>query len=221
MLHTHPAVAQAQVVGVPEPRLMEVPAAYVVLRGGAAATPDELIAWCRERLAGFRVPRHVRIVDGFEHIGMTGSAKVQKSRLREFAIGDLGLAERTPDGTDNGGNDGPRAARRGPALGAAAGLITPPPGAGPGLSSRLVRVVIPFAPGGEMPISHNRPVLEKLQERFGVGFVLDNRGGAGSAIGTAMVAAAAPDGYTLLSTTASFVTAPPVVRRNALPGRLV
>jgi fatty-acyl-CoA synthase len=91
VLHTHPAVAQAQVVGVPEPRLMEVPAAYVVLRGGATATPDELIAWCRERLAGFRVPRHVRIVDGFEHIGMTGSAKVQKSKLRAFAIGDLGL----------------------------------------------------------------------------------------------------------------------------------
>ena len=91
VLHGHPAVVQAQVIGVPDPRLMEVPAAYVILSPGAGTTPEELIAWCRERCAGFRVPRYMRIVDGFEHIGMTGSAKVQKSKLREFALGDLGL----------------------------------------------------------------------------------------------------------------------------------
>lgn len=91
VLHAHPAVVQAQVIGVPEPRLMEVPAAYVILRQDATATPEDLIAWCRERCAGFRVPRYVRIVDSFEHIGMTGSAKVQKSKLREFALRDLGL----------------------------------------------------------------------------------------------------------------------------------
>jgi fatty-acyl-CoA synthase len=91
VLHRHPAVELAQVIGVPDPRLIEVPAAYVVLRAGATGTPEELIAWCRERCANFRVPRHVRLVDGFEHIGMTGSSKVQKSKLREFALDDLGL----------------------------------------------------------------------------------------------------------------------------------
>ncbi|HEV7267190.1 MAG TPA: AMP-binding protein [Falsiroseomonas sp.] len=91
VLHRHPAIEQAQVIGVPDPRLVEVPAAYVVLRAGAGATPEEIIAWCRERCANFRVPRYVRVVDGFERIGMTGSSKVQKSKLREFALDDLGL----------------------------------------------------------------------------------------------------------------------------------
>ena len=50
-----------------------------------------IIAWCRERCANFRVPRHLRIVDGVERIGMTGSAKIQKNRLRDFALRDLGL----------------------------------------------------------------------------------------------------------------------------------
>ena len=92
VLNAHPAVVQAQVVGVPEPRLMEVPAAYVILQPGSTATPDELLAWCRERLAGFRVPRYLRVVDSFEHIGMTASAKVQKTKLRDYALTDLGLA---------------------------------------------------------------------------------------------------------------------------------
>lgn len=94
VLHAHPAVRQAQVVGVPDPRLVEVPAAYVTLRPGARVTPEELIDWARGRMANFRVPRYVRIVDGFEAIGMTGSAKVQKNRLREHAIADLGLKEK-------------------------------------------------------------------------------------------------------------------------------
>lgn len=102
-----------------------------------------------------------------------------------------------------------RCTRRSLALGAAAGLTAPRLALAQAWPSRPVRVVIPFAPGGSTD-AHNRPVLEKLQERFGVAFVLDNRGGAGSAIGTAMVAAAPPDGYMLLSTTASFVTAPVV-----------
>lgn len=91
VLHRHPAIKQAQVVGVPEPRLMEVPAAFVMLNEGQTAEPEEIIAWCRERCANFRVPRYVVIVTNFEDIGMTGSAKVQKNKLREHALDVLGL----------------------------------------------------------------------------------------------------------------------------------
>jgi fatty-acyl-CoA synthase len=91
VLHRHPAIRQAQVVGVPDPRLVEVPAAFVILNEGMAASEPEIIAWCKERCANFRVPRYVRIVDGFDAIGMTGSAKVQKNKLRAHAIAVLGL----------------------------------------------------------------------------------------------------------------------------------
>jgi len=88
----HAAVATAQVVGVPDARLGEVPAAYVTLKAGMRAGEDELIAWCKARSANFRVPRYLRIVADFEAIGMTGSGKVQKVKLREHALRELGLA---------------------------------------------------------------------------------------------------------------------------------
>jgi len=94
VLHRHPKIKQAQVIGVPDPRLVEVPAAYVILMEGQTATPDEIIAWSRERLANFRVPRYVQIVDSFEKIGMTGSSKVQKNKLRAQALIDFGLEDR-------------------------------------------------------------------------------------------------------------------------------
>lgn len=93
VLHKHPKIRQAQVIGVPDPRLVEVPAAYVILRDGVTATPEELIAWCKARLANFRVPRYLKIVDSFETIGMTGSSKVQKNKLRAQALIDFGLEE--------------------------------------------------------------------------------------------------------------------------------
>jgi fatty-acyl-CoA synthase len=88
----HAAVATAQVVGVPDARMGEVPAAYVTLKAGMSAGEEELIAWCKTRAANFRVPRYLRIVADFEAIGMTGSGKVQKVKLREHAIRELGLA---------------------------------------------------------------------------------------------------------------------------------
>ncbi|MFN8057901.1 MAG: AMP-binding protein [Vicinamibacterales bacterium] len=94
VLLSHPDVQMAQVVGVPDARLGEVPAAYVVLRPAARATPDELIGWCRTRCANFKVPRHVRLVPSFDDIGMTGSAKVQRHKLRAHALCDLGLEPR-------------------------------------------------------------------------------------------------------------------------------
>jgi fatty-acyl-CoA synthase len=92
VLLAHAAVATAQVVGVPDARMGEVPAAYVTLKAGAAAGEEELIAWCKARSANFRVPRYLRIVADFEAIGMTGSGKVQKVKLREHAIRELGIA---------------------------------------------------------------------------------------------------------------------------------
>jgi fatty-acyl-CoA synthase len=91
VLLAHPAVASAQVVGVPDARLGEVPCAYVTLRAGQRATADALIAWAKDRCANFRVPRYLKIVDNFESIGMTASGKVQKARLREHAIKEFNL----------------------------------------------------------------------------------------------------------------------------------
>jgi fatty-acyl-CoA synthase len=91
VLLAHPAVESAQVVGVPDARLGEVPCAYVSLKAGHKLTEDALLAWTRERCANFRVPRYLRIVRGFEAIGMTASGKVQKAKLREHALREFKL----------------------------------------------------------------------------------------------------------------------------------
>jgi HIP---CoA ligase len=79
-LLAHPAVAQVAVVGMPDHRLGEVGAAFVVPRAGAEVDEAEVIAWCRERMANFKVPRRVRVVDA---LPLTPSGKVQKFVLRE------------------------------------------------------------------------------------------------------------------------------------------
>jgi acyl-CoA synthetase (AMP-forming)/AMP-acid ligase II len=82
----HPAVNQVAVVGVPDHRMGEVGMAFVVLRPGATLEPDELVAWCREEMANYKVPRHVRIVDA---LPMNASNKVLKYQLRADAVADL------------------------------------------------------------------------------------------------------------------------------------
>jgi fatty-acyl-CoA synthase len=84
VLLAHPAVATAQVVGVPDARLGEVGAAFVTLKAGT--TEAELIEFLKRQCANFRVPRYLAIVESFDAIGMTASGKVQKSKLREHAI---------------------------------------------------------------------------------------------------------------------------------------
>ena len=90
----HEAIELAQVVGVPDERLGEVPAAFVVLKKGHSSTPEELMAWCKPRISNFKVPRYMQIVESFDAIGMTGSSKVQKNKLREYAIETFGLKAR-------------------------------------------------------------------------------------------------------------------------------
>ena len=74
------AVAQVAVVGVPDERLGEVGVAFVVPRPGATVEPDELIAWCRECMANFKVPRRVEVVDA---LPLNASGKVLKYELRQ------------------------------------------------------------------------------------------------------------------------------------------
>ena len=79
-LERHPAVTEAAVIGLPDPRLGEVPAAAVVLRPGSRVTPRELIAFAGEHLAEYKVPVEVVVLDDLPR---TGTKKVQKERLRE------------------------------------------------------------------------------------------------------------------------------------------
>ena len=80
-LYKHPAVAAAAVVAKPDEKWGETPCAFVELKAGASANAEELIDWCRERLARFKVPRHVV----FTELPKTSTGKVQKFRLREMA----------------------------------------------------------------------------------------------------------------------------------------
>ena len=86
VLATHPAVRLAQVVGIPDERLTEVPAAFIEGDPGLA-TQEELIGFVREQLASFKVPRHVRFVEEWP----MSSSKIQKFKLREKLLAELGL----------------------------------------------------------------------------------------------------------------------------------
>jgi fatty-acyl-CoA synthase len=87
-LYTHPQIADVQVVGVPDERYGEELMAWVVQRPGAALTDHDVREFCRGEIAHYKVPRYVKFVDSFP---MTVTGKVQKFKMREAAIEELGL----------------------------------------------------------------------------------------------------------------------------------
>jgi fatty-acyl-CoA synthase len=83
LIHTHRSVSDVQVIGIPDERLGEAVVAWVRLKSGATADEEEIRAYCRQKLAYFKVPQHVRFVDSYP---TTLSGKVQKFKMRQFEI---------------------------------------------------------------------------------------------------------------------------------------
>ena len=90
-LMSHPAVAQAFVVGVPDPKTNEAAVAYVIPRDGASPTEDDITRFCRGRIATFKIPRAVRFVHDVPRTPSPHGDKVQRIKLREQALRELGL----------------------------------------------------------------------------------------------------------------------------------
>jgi len=80
VLTRHPGVAQAAVIGVPDERMGEVGAAYIVARAGHSPAPEAIISWSREYMANYKVPRHVEIVS---ELPLNAAGKVLKNVLRD------------------------------------------------------------------------------------------------------------------------------------------
>jgi acyl-CoA synthetase (AMP-forming)/AMP-acid ligase II len=83
ILARHPSVAESAVVGVPDERMGEVGCAFVVARPGAALKADDVIAWAREHMANYKVPRTVHVMDGLPR---NASGKVLKFELRQSVV---------------------------------------------------------------------------------------------------------------------------------------
>jgi fatty-acyl-CoA synthase len=81
VLYKHPAVQAAAVVAKPDEKWGETPCAFIELKPGTSANAEEIIAWCRKNLAGYKTPRHVV----FTELPKTSTGKIQKFRLREMA----------------------------------------------------------------------------------------------------------------------------------------
>jgi fatty-acyl-CoA synthase len=87
-LYTHPKVADVQVIGVPDLKYGEELMAWVMLKPGQTATAEEIREFCQGKIAHYKVPRYIKFVTQFP---MTVTGKVQKFRMREMAIEELGL----------------------------------------------------------------------------------------------------------------------------------
>ena len=89
-LYTNDGVSDVQVICIPSERYGEEVMAWVRLKPGATLTPEELTAFCTGKIATFKIPRYWKITDEFP---MTVTGKIQKFKMREIAIAELGLAD--------------------------------------------------------------------------------------------------------------------------------
>lgn len=89
-LYTHPDVSDVQVIGVPSAKYGEEVMAWVKVREGAIIGEDELVAFCRGRIATYKIPRYWKFVDGFP---MTVTGKIQKYKMREESVEELALQD--------------------------------------------------------------------------------------------------------------------------------
>lgn len=87
-LYTHPKVLDVQVVGVPDPKYGEQVLACIRVKPGEALTEEEVLEYCQGKIARYKIPRYIQVVDEYP---MTASGKIQKFKLREQAIQSLGL----------------------------------------------------------------------------------------------------------------------------------
>ena len=90
VFYEHPKIKQVSVLGVPDDVMGEVGAAFVELKAGESAEDEELIGFCKGRLANFKIPRYIFFTRDFP---MTSSGKVQRYILRERAVKELGLSQ--------------------------------------------------------------------------------------------------------------------------------
>jgi fatty-acyl-CoA synthase len=88
ILYTHPKIKQVTLVGVPDPVLGEVGMAFVELKEGEKENEERIIQFCKGKMANFKVPKYVKFTSEFP---MTSTGKVQRFKLRERAIKEIGL----------------------------------------------------------------------------------------------------------------------------------
>ena len=89
-LFRHPAVQEVQVFGVPDAKLGEEICAWIVLAGGETVTEEDIIAFCRDQIAHYKIPRFVRFKS---ELPMTVTGKPQKFKMRDAMIEELGIQE--------------------------------------------------------------------------------------------------------------------------------
>ena len=94
MIFTHPAVSEVAVFGVPHPRWIEAVMAVIVPRPGHSVSEEEVLQFCRERMASYKAPKFVEVID---ELPKNASGKILKRELRErFAHRSNGLAAEQP-----------------------------------------------------------------------------------------------------------------------------